>query len=134
MSPSLRFPLTIAAAALLVGLASTSVPAQTAPGTYGELDAGSHALVLTLAVKPDKVDEFGNLMKSRIQTSRADPAVVDFRFFATPDPLVFVGFESFRSEAAFQAFAKSPDAAAFLERLSTTLARPPEAKLLRPLP
>ena len=80
------------------------------------------------------MEEFKDLMRARIQSSRADPAVVDFRFFATPDPEIFVGFESFRSEAAFQAFAKSPDSAAFLGRLSATLVRAPEAKVLRPLP
>lgn len=123
--------------AALVGVAAPAAAfaqAQTAPDTYAQLDRGVYALVVKLAIKPGKTDEFVRLIKARIQQSRGDAAVVDFRMLASADPQVFYGFESFRSEEAFKTFEQSPESKAFAKALKALQDKPVEAQFLRPLP
>lgn len=121
--------------AALVGVAAPAAAfARTAPDTYAQLDRGVYALVVKLAIKPGKTDEFVRLIKARIQQSRGDAAVVDFRMLASADPQVFYGFESFRSEGAFKAFEQSPESKAFAEALKALQDKPAEAQFLWPLP
>lgn len=120
----------------LVAMAGLTLPvaasqAQTAPVIYAGLDRGVHALVVKITVKPDRAAEFLQLMRARIEQSRGDPAVVDFRVFGSADPAVFYAFESFHSREAFNAFAKSPDSAAFAIRIKEVVAQPLKAQVLK---
>ncbi len=108
--------------------------AQTTPAIYAELDRGVHALVVKITVKPDRTAEFLQLMRARIEQSRSDPAVVDFRVFASADPAVFYAFESYRGRDAFDVSRKSPDSAAFAARIKDVMAQLSEAQVLKPLP
>lgn len=124
-------------AAMGGALAAVAIPpaaAQTPAPTYRQLDRGVHALVVTLTVRPGQEAAFLRAMKARIADSRRHPAVVDFRILATPDPLVFQGFESFTSKAAFERFARTPQSAAFLAEMKPILAKDLDVTVLTPLP
>jgi quinol monooxygenase YgiN len=115
-------------------LAASPASAQTLPGTYASLDASRFSIVVKLTVQPDQRDAFLGAMKARIADARLHPAVVDFRILATPDPLVFMGYESFTDRTAFDEFAKTPQSQAFLGAMKAVLAKSPEATLLTPMP
>ncbi len=66
----------------------------------------------------------------RVAQASRDGAVVDFRLFATDDPQVFPAFERFRGKDAFDAFARTPESGAFVERLKPLLAAPLKARML----
>lgn len=130
-SRAILFASAVALAAAGVLGPTSGASAQPAPAG---VDEATFALIVRIAVRPDRAEEFLRLMQARVRESRTRPEVIDFRLLATDDPSVFVAFESFRSKAAFDAFAASPDSASFVERVRGVLARPLEVERLRPLP
>lgn len=131
--PYTRIGLMAPMAIFTIAFASAAT-AQTAPATYAELDKGTYALVVKITIKPGQVDRFLEIMKARISDSRNNPRVVDFRILASPNPLVFYGFESFLNRAAFETFAKEPNSVAFLAAMKNIQAKDLEVQFLKPLP
>lgn len=115
-------------------VAAPSAIAQTAPETYAKLDATGFSIIVKLTVVPKQRENFLRVMKARIEDSRTHPAVVDFRMLATPDPQVFLGYESFTTRAAFDQFATTAQSKAFLTEMKPILAQNIEVTTLSPLP
>ncbi|WP_026638243.1 MULTISPECIES: putative quinol monooxygenase [Bordetella] len=129
-----RTSLALAAAGLTAGLAAVPAAAQTSPETYARLDSGGFAIIVKLTVQPGQRERFLDIMKARVEQARTHPGVVDFRILATPDPQVFMGYESFADRAAFDEFAATPASAEFMAAMKPILVGNVEVTLLSRLP
>ncbi len=69
-----------------------------------QIDEAGYALVATFTVKDGEVDRFIEAMKENTVESRKEEGVVDYRSYQSPDnPNVFINFEAYTDEAAFDA-------------------------------
>ena len=113
---------------------ATMARAQTPAGTFAQLDAAKHGLLVKLPIRPDQRDAFLEIMKARIVASRQRPEVIDFRVAATADENVFLAIEWFKDRAAFATFEALPESKTFLEKVKPMLRGSVEATVLAPLP
>lgn len=112
---------------------SSAAGAQSTVNVSTALDEASYGLLVKLPIRPEGRSDFLRIIKDRVAASRQRSEVVDFRVLATPDPNVFVAFESFRNKDAFRAFEKLPESQSFLNVLKPLLNGSPEASILEPL-
>ncbi|WP_193089337.1 putative quinol monooxygenase [Advenella sp. FME57] len=108
--------------------------AQSPDNVSTALDAASYGLLVKLPVRPQSRADFLRIIKDRVAASRQRAEVVDFRVLATPDPNVYIAFESFRNKDAFSTFEKLPESQRFLNVLTPLLNGSPEVSILQPLP
>jgi len=113
---------------------SSTAGAQSSDNVSTALDMASYSLLVKLPIRPESRAEFLRIIKDRVEASRQRSEVVDFRVLATPDPNVYIAFESFRNKDAFSTFEKLPESQRFLNVLKPLLSGSPEASVLRPLP
>ncbi len=124
----------VATAATSATIAALSrAVAQTEPRAYDAPDAGAVTLIVTITVAGDSRDEFLALIASRARQSRLDPAVAYFRVLGTDDPSTFVTIESFRTAVGFETFEHSPESNAFIKKLASLMAQPPQVQRLHSL-
>jgi len=113
---------------------SSTAGAQSPDNVAAALDAASYGLLVKLPIRQGSRAEFLRIIKDRVAASRQRSEVVDFRVLATPDPNVYIAFESFRNKNAFNTFEKLPESHNFLNVLQPLLNGSPEVSILRPLP
>ncbi|MFK7997419.1 MAG: putative quinol monooxygenase [Granulosicoccus sp.] len=92
------------AVGLYAVLIMSSIPAMAENDASAAIDQASFALVATFRVQEGQDERFMEAMKINIDQSRLEEGVVDYRSYQSPkDPTVFINFEAYTNEAAFQA-------------------------------
>ena len=84
-------------------------------------------LFARVTVKPGQVDKFLHYLEADVQGSLAEPGCLRFDVARdASDPHVFLLYEVYRDEAAYEVHARAPYFRAMFEQAGETLAAPPE--------
>src|SRR5205809_894707 len=88
-------------------------------------------VVATLSAKPGKGDELAAILREQVAAVRkAEPDCLVYRLHRSKkNPDLFLFYEQYRSDAAFDAHRKAPHLAAFRARRDPLVAGPPEVEL-----
>jgi quinol monooxygenase YgiN len=87
-------------------------------------------VVATLSAKPGKGNELGVILREQVAAVRkAEPDCLVYRLHRSKkNPDLFLFYEQYRSEAAFDLHRKAPHLAGFRERREPLVAGPPEVE------
>ena len=90
-------------------------------------------VVAKIYPKPGKENELEAILRQQVEAVRkAEPDCLVYRpHRSVNEPVHFLFYEQYRSEAAFELHRKAPHLAAFQERRKDLVARPPDIEIYR---
>jgi quinol monooxygenase YgiN len=97
--------------------------------------AGALTVVARIYPKPDRVEEVGAILVEMAEAVRtAEPDCIVYRPHRhSREPAVFLFYEQYRSEAAFDFHKTAPHLAGFRDRMKALVRQPTEVELYRSL-